>query len=89
MTKLTDTQCVLLSSAAAREGGNLYPLPDTLTAPKPAIAKSIASLLQRGLAGQRGRCRCRARTEGPRRFAVTMGNVRTSSPLGGSPLVTI
>ena len=53
MTKLTDTQSILLSTASQREGGSLYPLPTTLTAPKPAIAKSVAALITRGLAEER------------------------------------
>ena len=53
MTKLTDTQSILLSTASQREGGSLYPLPTTLTAPKPAIAKSVDALITRGLAEER------------------------------------
>ena len=53
MTKLTDTQSILLSTASQSEGGSLYPLPTTLTAPKPTIAKSLAALITRGLAEER------------------------------------
>jgi hypothetical protein len=72
MTNLTDTQCVLLSSAAARDNGSLCPLPDTLTAPKPAIAKSIASLQQRGLVEERetGEAASVHRTDGDLRYGV-------------------
>lgn len=49
MTKLSDTQLVLLSKAAQQADGNLLPLPDTITAPRPAIDKSIGSLLKRAL----------------------------------------
>ncbi len=53
MIKLADTQSILLSNASCREGGSLWPIPETLTAPKPTIAKSVASLLARGLAEER------------------------------------
>jgi hypothetical protein len=49
MTKLSDTQLVLLSHAAQQPGGSLLPLPSTITAPRPAIDKSIGSLLKREL----------------------------------------
>jgi hypothetical protein len=49
MTKLSDTQLVLLSHAAQQPDGNLLPLPTTITAPRPAIDKSIGSLLKREL----------------------------------------
>lgn len=50
MTKLTDTQLVLLSTAARNEGGSLLPLATSLTAPRAAIDKSIASLIKRSFA---------------------------------------
>lgn len=50
MTKLTDTQLVLLSTAAQNEGGSLLPLAASLTAPRSAIDKSIGSLIKRSLA---------------------------------------
>ena len=53
MTKLTDTQSTLLSAASQREGGSLYPLLTTLTAPKLAIAKSVAALITRNFAEER------------------------------------
>jgi hypothetical protein len=49
MIKLSDTQLVLLSHAAQQDDGNLLPLPATITAPRPAIDKSINSLLKREL----------------------------------------
>ena len=50
MTKLTDTQLVLLSTAAQNERGSLLPLATSLTASRPAIDKSIASLIKRSFA---------------------------------------
>ena len=72
MTKLTDTQSILLSTALQREGGSLYPLPTTLTAPKPAIAKSFAALITRGLAEERETLEAAttARTDGDLRYGV-------------------
>lgn len=50
MTKLTDTQLVLLSTAAQNDGGSLLPLATSLTASRPVIDKSIASLIKRSFA---------------------------------------
>ena len=49
MTKLTDTQSILLSAASQRENGSLYPLPSTLR-PSGGTAKSIATLVSAGFA---------------------------------------
>lgn len=72
MTKLSDTQSILLSNASCREGGSLWPAPETLTAPKPAIAKSFASLLARGLAEERETSDASSthRTDGDLRYGV-------------------
>jgi hypothetical protein len=48
MTKLTDTQAILLSNAAQREDGSVLPLPSSLVA-GPQIDKAIAALLRRDL----------------------------------------
>ena len=50
---LTDTQSILLSNAAQRDSGSLYPLPASITAPAGGIARSITSLVKRGLAEER------------------------------------
>jgi hypothetical protein len=44
MPKLNDTQSVLLATAAKREGGSLYPLPDGLKPDGVRVAKAIAAL---------------------------------------------
>ena len=49
MTILSDTQRVLLSHAAQRPDANVLPLPTSITAPQPALEKSIGALLSRGL----------------------------------------
>jgi hypothetical protein len=48
MTKLTDTQAIILSAAAQRPGGNLLPLPGSLRGG--AAVKVVGALLARGLA---------------------------------------
>jgi hypothetical protein len=48
MTKLSDTQAIILSAAAQRDGGNLLPLPGSLRGG--AAAKVVGALLSRGLA---------------------------------------
>ena len=52
MTKLTDTQCVLLSTAAKRETLSLYPLPEGLK-PKGGLAKAMSPLSERLLIEER------------------------------------
>lgn len=52
MTKLTDTQCVLLSNAAKRDTLSLYPLPDTLK-PGGGLQKTLTALINRGLIEER------------------------------------
>ena len=52
MTKLSDTQCILLSSASQRDDGSLYPLPSTLK-PGGGTAKAVEALVARGFAEER------------------------------------
>jgi hypothetical protein len=47
--KLSDTQLVILSTAAQRDDGSLLPLPDALTAKGAALSKVIGSLCKRRL----------------------------------------
>jgi hypothetical protein len=49
MSKLTDTQLVILSAAGARSDHAVLPPPGTLTLNKAALTKVINSLLSRGL----------------------------------------
>ena len=49
MAKLTDTQLVILSAAAERDGDAALPLPKSVKANKAAAARSIKSLINRGL----------------------------------------
>jgi hypothetical protein len=47
--KLSDTQLVILSTAAQRDDGSLLPFPETLTAKGAALSKVIATLCKRKL----------------------------------------
>jgi hypothetical protein len=49
MTKLTDTQLVILSAAAKRESGVVLPPPKSLKARGGALTSTLKSLLKRGL----------------------------------------
>jgi hypothetical protein len=52
MTKLTDTQCVLLSTATKRESLSIYPLPASLKTGG-ELHKALATLSTRGLLEER------------------------------------
>ena len=49
MPKLTDTQLVILSAAAQREGGAVLPLPKSLKAKGAALTKTLQGLCRKGL----------------------------------------
>jgi hypothetical protein len=51
MTKLSDTQVIILSAAAQRDDGNVLPLPGSLRGG--AAAKVVGALLSRGLIAER------------------------------------
>lgn len=71
MTRLSDTQCILLSAASQRSNGSLLPLPTTLR-PGPGTASAIAALLRHGLAVERQTLEVAAarRSEGDLRYGV-------------------
>lgn len=52
MTKLTDLQLILLSTASQRDDGNLLPPPDSVGERSPEIDKALTSLMRRGLAAE-------------------------------------
>jgi hypothetical protein len=54
MTKLTDTQVVILSAAAQRDGGAVLPLPETLRIKGGAVDKVLGSLKAKGLIQHQG-----------------------------------
>ena len=49
MTRLSDTQLVILSAAAQRDDGAVLPLPETLKIKGGAVAKVLGSLKAKGL----------------------------------------
>lgn len=53
MPKLTDTQLVILSAAAARDDGAVLPLPDTLRIKGGAVTSVFKSLLKKELIAER------------------------------------
>lgn len=53
MPKLTDTQLVILSTAASRRDGAVLPLPKSLKAPTDAITAALKGLLKTGLVKER------------------------------------
>ena len=72
MTKLNDTQSILLSTAAQRDDASLYPLSDTQQSGGARITKAIATLLDKGLAEER-ECTTTAavrRTDGDLSFGI-------------------
>ena len=54
MTKLSDTQAVILSAASQREDGAVLPLPETLKIRGGAVDKVLGSLKAKGLINHRG-----------------------------------
>lgn len=52
MPKLTDTQLVILSAAAARDGGAVLPLPDTMKLKGGATTSVLKGLLKKGLVAE-------------------------------------
>jgi hypothetical protein len=71
MTKLTDTQCVLLSTAAKRESLSIYPLPTSLK-PGGGLQKALAALTTHSLIEERETTEAAAvsRTDGDYRYAL-------------------
>lgn len=71
MTKLTDTQAILLATACQRTDGNLHPLHGSLR-PGGGSAKAIAALVRNGFAEEREVTGQKPayRTDGETRFGV-------------------
>jgi hypothetical protein len=53
MTKLTDLESILLSTAAQRDTGSLLPSPETVSGAGARLTKAIAGLVKRGFAEER------------------------------------
>ena len=71
MTKLSDTQVIILSAAAQRADGNLLPLPGSLRGG--AATKVVAALLARGLI-------CEQIIDSPRKADAAMNTVWRNLP---------
>ena len=71
MTKLTDTQCVLLSTGVKRESLSIYPLPTSLK-PGSGLRKALAALSTRELIEERVTTEATAvsRTDGDYRYGL-------------------
>jgi hypothetical protein len=54
MTKLSDTQAVILSAASQRDDGAILPLPETLKIKGGAVSKVLGSLKAKGLVDHQG-----------------------------------
>lgn len=52
MTKLTDMQLILLTTACQREGGSLFPSPEALGDKDAQIRKAVEALIKKGLAAE-------------------------------------
>lgn len=74
MSKLTDTQLVILSAAAKCSTGAVLPLPKSLKVNKGAAANTIRSLIKRGLIAERSAARDDAiwREEGDARLTLVI-----------------
>jgi hypothetical protein len=72
MPKLSDTQAILLSTAARRDSLSLHPLPSTLNPAGTRVSKAIASLIAMALLEEREThdTDCIARTEGDVSFGL-------------------
>ena len=72
MTKLNDLQSILLSTAAQRDSGSLYPVPETVAGAGARLRKAIASLSKAGFAEEReaGDRDATCRTDGDLRFGM-------------------
>jgi hypothetical protein len=67
MTKLSDTQAVILSAASQRDDGAVLPFPETLKIEGGAVDKVLGSLKAKGLIDHRARraATTRRRSESP------------------------
>ena len=80
MTKLSDTQAIILSAAAQRLDGNALPLPGSLRGG--AAVKVVGALLSRGLIRERI-------TDGLRKADAAMNTVWRNEPDGSGVLLLV
>lgn len=86
MPKLNDTQLILLSTAAQRDGGSLLPLPDTLGDAGDRATKAITALIKLGFTEERETNDAANvhRTDGDLRFGVFITETGIAAIDGGS-----
>ncbi len=80
MSKLSDTQSIILSAAAQRDDGNVLPLPGSLRGG--AAAKVVGALLSRGLIREQI-------IDSPRKADVAMNTGWRNEPDGRGVLLLI
>jgi DNA-binding MarR family transcriptional regulator len=80
MTKLSDTQVIILSAAAQRDDGNILPLPGSLRGG--AAGKVVGALLSRGLIAERI-------TDSMAKADPTLNRIWRNEPDGRGVLLTI
>jgi Protein of unknown function (DUF3489) len=88
MTKLSDTQAIILSAAAQRDDGAVLPLPDTIKIKGGAVEKVLRSLKAQGLIKHRGT----PRGDDPPRLRITRAGlqaivveIQNDAPTGPTP----
>ena len=87
MPKLTDTQRVILSAAAARPGGEVLPVPTSLKTKGAALTKTLQALRKRGMLDERPTARNAAswrKDEGGRRMMLIITDLGLQSIDGGT-----
>ena len=72
MTKLNDLQSILLASAAQRDSGNLFPVPDSVAGAGVRLTKAVSGLIKAGFVEERATSDSAAicRTDGDLSFGV-------------------
>ena len=80
MISLSDTQCILLSTASQRDDGSFYPLPSTLK-PGGGTTKAVDALVTRGFAEERETSSADAvrRADGDVRYGVFITGAGTAA----------
>ncbi len=90
MTKLTDTQLVILSAAAGRESHAILPLPKSLKVNKGATTTVLKTLIKKGLIKETPAARSDEhwrKDEAGRRIALTITDAGLAA-LDGGPAVS-
>ena len=81
MTKLSDTQAVILSAASQRDDGAVLPLPETLRLTGGALTKVLGSLKAKGLIEHQGA----SRGDDPPPLRITRAGLQAIGVAGDEP----